>query len=106
MARRSFKATLATAGLISGGIASIALAAPASAAPGNCHLTQALNSASAVCTTGSGQDRVVAVCEDPQHGTDSTYYGAWVGPGSTSVVNCPRLGGYQWYEVAAKVEVR
>jgi len=26
--------------------------------------------------------------------------------GSTSVVNCPKLGGYTWYEVSAGINFR
>ena len=106
MATKFVRAAIGTAGLIAGGILTVATAAPASATPTGCHLTQASHSASSVCTGGSGQQRVYAICEDPQHGTRRTYYGSWVGPGSTSVVNCPTLGGYEWYEIGANIQLR
>ncbi|MEO6701255.1 MAG: hypothetical protein ABI140_13755 [Jatrophihabitantaceae bacterium] len=106
MSKQLVRAAVGTGTLIAGGLIALASATPAAATPTGCHLTQASHSASSVCTGGSGQQRVYAICEDPQHGTDRTYYGSWVGVGSTSVVNCPVLGGYTWYEVAAGIQVR
>ncbi len=100
------RAALGAASLLAGGIVSVATAGPASATPTSCYLTRASHSASSVCTGGTGQQRVFATCQDPQHGTEYTYYGAWVGVGSTSVVNCPKLGGYTWYVVAAGIQKR
>src|ERR1700712_1644049 len=101
MAKKSVRAAISAAGLIAGGIVAIAGATSASGTATSCYLTQASHSASAVCTSGTGQYRVYAKCQDPMHGTETTYYGAWVGVGSTSVVNCPKLGGYVWYEISA-----
>jgi hypothetical protein len=106
MAKKSLQAALGAAGLIAGGMVAITGATPASATPTNCLLTRASHSASAVCGGGTGQVRVWATCQDPQHGSETTYYGAWVGVGSTSVVNCPTLGGYTWYVVAAGYQTR
>jgi hypothetical protein len=106
MAKKSVRAAIGAAGLIAGGVLAVASATPAEATASNCYLTQASHSASAVCTSGTGTYRVYAVCQDPQHGTEYTYYGAWVGVGSTSVVNCPKLGGYTWYEISAGIQKR
>jgi hypothetical protein len=104
--QKSIRVAISAAGLIAGGIVAIAGATPASATPTGCILTEASHSASAVCGGGTGQYRVRAICEDPQHGTRGYYYGPYVGVGSTSAVNCPTLGGYQWYEVSAIIQIR
>ncbi len=106
MAKNSVRVALGAATLIAGSVTAIAAATPASATASNCQLTQASHSASAVCGSGTGQYRVHAVCQDPQHLTENTYYGAWVGVGGTSVVNCPKLGGYTWYEISAGINFR
>jgi hypothetical protein len=106
MNKKSVRVAISAAGLVAGGIVAVAGAAPASALPTNCLVTQASHSASAVCNSGTGQDRVYAKCEDPMHGTVGTYYGPWVGVGSTSAMNCPTLGGYVWYEVAGSAGVQ
>jgi hypothetical protein len=106
MVKKSVRVAVGAATLVAGGLTAIATAAPASATASNCVLTQASHSASAVCSSGTGQYRVHAVCQDPQHGTENTYYGSWVGVGSTSVVNCPKLGGYTWYEISAGINFR
>ena len=46
MATKFVRAAIGTAGLIAGGILTVATAAPASATPTGCHLTQASHSAS------------------------------------------------------------
>jgi hypothetical protein len=106
MSKKSLRVAISAAGLVAGGFVALAGASPASATASNCYLTQASHSASAVCTSGTGQYRVVAKCEDPMHGTVNTYYGAWVGVGGTSSVNCPTLGGYTWYETSASIQKR
>jgi hypothetical protein len=106
MTSKSIRVAISAAGLAAGGIVAIASATPASALPTNCYVTEASHSASVVCTSGTGQDRVYAKCQDPQHGTVGTYYGAWVGVGSTSAMNCPTLGGYTWYEVLGSAGVQ
>jgi hypothetical protein len=104
MTKKSVRAAVGAAGLLAGGFVALAGAAPASATPTNCTLSQYSHSASATCTGGTGQFRVYATCQDPQHGTTGTYYGPWVGVGGTSAVNCPTLGGYTWYEVSAGIQ--
>ncbi|MBV9821542.1 MAG: hypothetical protein JO144_04805 [Actinobacteria bacterium] len=106
MSKKSVRAAIGAAGLLAGGLVALASAVPASATATGCVLTQAQHSASAVCTSGTGQYRVAAKCEDPMHGTVNTYYGPWVGVGGTSAVNCPTLGGYTWYETSATIQKR
>lgn len=101
MAKKSVRVALSAAGLVAGGLVAIAGAPPASATPSNCLLVKASHSASVVCNSGTGTYRVWAKCEDPQHGTINSYYGPYVGIGSTSAFNCPTLGGYQWYLYSA-----
>lgn len=106
MANTRVRVAVSAAGLIAGGFVATAGAAPASAIPTNCYLTLNAHSASAVCHSGTGQVRVWATCEHPLHGTRNTYYGTWVGVGSTSVVNCPTATNYTWYRVAAGIQRR
>lgn len=101
MAKNRVRVAVSAAGLVAGGIVALAGAAPASATPYNCSITNATFSASAVCQNGTGQFRVWATCESPLNGTRAVYYGPWVGAGYTSTVNCPTMSGQHWYRVSS-----
>jgi hypothetical protein len=83
----------------------MASAAPASALPTGCSTMDNTYSASATCSSGTGQFRVVVTCESPQ-GARGVYYGAWVGAGYTSVVNCPITSGQHWYSLPPSIQKR
>lgn len=106
MARKLVRTTIAVASVIAGGVVTLAGAAPASATPTNCLLTEASHSASAVCSSGTGEYRVVGTCQDPQRLTERTYYGAWVTAGKTSVINCETIGGITWFLISARIGKR
>ncbi len=104
-ANNRVRVAVSAASLVAGGIVAMASAAPASAAPYNCYINKNSYSASATCYNGTGQFRIVTTCESPQ-GSRGTYYGAWVGAGYTSVVNCPITSGQQWYSISSYIAKR
>jgi hypothetical protein len=105
MANNRVRVAISAAGLVAGGIVAMAGAAPALALPTNCSITDNTYSASATCSSGTGQFRIATTCESPQ-GSRGVYYGAWVGAGYTSVVNCPSTSGLQWYSISSSIQKR
>lgn len=96
---------VSAAGLFAAGALSIvdttaAFASPAT--PGNCTDQFLVDSngttygVRAKCTSGTGHYRVYATCTDELRGSGGTYYGPYVGIGSTSTLVCPYQGGTQW----------
>ncbi|MEO6503085.1 MAG: hypothetical protein ABIQ09_14400 [Jatrophihabitantaceae bacterium] len=96
---------VSAAGLVAGGIVAMAGAAPAAALPTGCSINDTTYSASATCSSGTGQFRIVTTCEN-YLGARSTQYGAWVGAGNTSVVNCPFTNGLQGYSISSFIDKR
>ncbi len=105
MANNRVRVAISAAGLVAGGIVAMAGAAPASALPTGCSINDTTHSASATCSSGTGEFRIVTTCESPQ-GSRGTYYGAWVGAGYTSTVNCPITSGQHWYSISSYIAKR
>jgi hypothetical protein len=82
---RALIIALLAAGLAVGGTA------PAQAAPQACSTTQTFFTASSVCATGTGEQRVVAWALNQITGViyGQTFYGPWVPAGATSAVSIP-----------------
>lgn len=92
--------------LVFGGI-SVATGPDASATPSGCTFTgyNGGTSASAHCTSGTGQFRVWVNCEDELRGSGAEFDGPWTNVGGTSHVSCPFEGGVQWIIEGGGVDV-
>lgn len=83
-------------------------ASGAQAAPTGCSITANFASASSTCTTGTGEQRVVAQACSGIWGCTVTqnFAGPWVGPGGTSTINLNAAWFFPANGSGASVETR